>query len=223
MKGRPLLSSVNLWERHRERCLDVLREALSSLADGSANERETDINRRLYRAIVATEHAQARRSETQQLSVVVPEGRNPPVGSDEERSTRENKIPDFYWSYIDDLAAVPEDAARQFVVECKRLTKASRNWDYLEQYIGAGVMRFITVEHGYGQGCGDGAMVGYLQQMTVEEALAGVNAAAEGQKVPTLVVQADSGGRPVELDHELVRPFPISPFRLFHVWVTSAP
>lgn len=223
MTDRPRLTSVDLWGRHRERCLAVLRDALASLQEGLPSESEDDLNRRLYKEIIAAEHAHARRSGGQQLSVVVPEGRNPPVGSDEERAAREHKIPDFYWALMDHLAPNPSDAARQFSVECKRLTASTPSWNFLEQYIDAGVLRFMTIDHGYGKEAAEGAMVGYLQAMKVEDALEGVNATATARKIPTLVLKEQSDSRRVELVHELVRPFPISPFGLFHLWINCSP
>lgn len=222
MSERPSLTSMDLWERHQSRCMQLLRDALVSLATGPADEGEVELNRRLYQSIVAAEHAEAIRSGGQQLSVVVPEGHNPPVGSDAERVAREHKVPDFYWAYIDHLSPVPKDAARQFAVECKRLTAASKSWDYADQYVEAGVRRFITVEHAYGKEASSGAMVGYLQAMTVQEALEAVNASASARKIPTLTLRQQTTSGPVELDHELARPFPISPFSLLHFWISSA-
>lgn len=219
MNERPSLTSMDLWGRHQRRCLQLLRDALVSLTAGPADEGEVELNRQLYQSIVVAEHAEAVRSGGQQLSVVVPEGHNPPVGSDAERVAREHKVPDFYWAYIDHLSPVPKDAARQFVVECKRLTMASKSWDYTDQYVEAGVQRFITVEHAYGKEASSGAMVGYLQAMNTEDALKAVNASASVRKIPTLTLRQQTSNDPVELDHELARPFPISPFSLRHFWI----
>jgi hypothetical protein len=183
MTDRPRLTSINLWERHERRCLQMLRGAIALLAAGPADEGEPDLNRRMYRAIIAVQSADARRG-LEQLSVVVPEGRNPPVASDARRTAREHKIPDFYWSYVDYLAPEPEAVARQFVVECKRLTAATRDWDYIAQYVDAGVQRFVTEEHGYGKETPSGAMIGYLQTIDIDDALNGVNTHATAKGCP---------------------------------------
>ena len=102
-------------------------------------------------------------------------------------------------------------------------TASSTSWNYLEQYIDAGVLRFMTIEHGYGKETADGAMVGYLQAMKIDDAIKSVNATATARKIPTLVLRKGSVERHFELDHELVRPFPVSPFCLFHFWVNCSP
>jgi hypothetical protein len=195
--------------------MQLLRDALILLEKGSPEEGEPNLNRRLYRSIIAA-HTRAARDGAEQLPVVVPEGHNPPVESDAERAARENKIPDFYWAYVDHLAE--PGAARQFVVECKRLTKATKNWNYTEQYVHAGVARFIAVEHAYGKDARAGAMVGYLQAMDVEQALIEVNAAANSRGITPLTIGQSPAGALIELDHQLTRPFPDSPFLLMHIW-----
>jgi hypothetical protein len=197
--------------------MGLLREALGALEDGPDDEREQDLNRRLYRSIVAAQ-VRAAREETEQVSGVVPEGRNPPVASDEQRGAREHKIPDFYWAYIDHLASDPAAAARQFVVECKRLTTATRNWSYTRQYIEGGVMRFLSEAHGYGKAAPSGAMVGYLQALDADQALTEVNASATANNLPRLTLRTQRDGEPIELDHRLDRPFEQSPFLLMHLW-----
>jgi hypothetical protein len=218
MTDRPSLMSIDLWPLHESRCMQLLREALILLDDGPVDEGECDLNRRLYRSIIAA-HTRAARDGAEQLPVVVPEGRNPPVESDAERAAREYKIPDFYWAYVDHLAE--PGAARQFVVECKRLTKATKNWNYTEQYVHAGVLRFVTVEHAYGKDARAGAMVGYLQAMDVEQALAEINTSANAQGIAPLTIRRRPGDTLIELDHQLTRPFPDSPFLLMHIWTSG--
>ncbi len=217
MTDRPRLTSIDLWQRHEQRCVQILRDAIALLATGPANEGEPELNRRLYRAVIAVQVADARRG-LEQLSVVVPEGRNPPVASDARRTPREHKIPDFYWAYVDYLAPDPEVVACQFVVECKRLAVASKDWDYIAQYIHSGILRFVTEEHGYGKGTSSGAMLAYLQDIDADQTLAAVNAQASTNGLSTLAIRRRSADALIELDHQLDRPFPHSPFLLMHLW-----
>jgi hypothetical protein len=217
---RPRLTSVDLWERHTERCLQILREALIMLNQGPPDERETDLNRRLYLAIIDA-HATAARGGVEQLAVVVPEGRSPPVASDAERAAREAKIPDFYWAYVDHLAE--PGASRQFVLECKRLTESTRNWIYTERYVHEGVVRFITPEHAYGKDTPSGAMVGYLQAIDFDQALNEVNACAASLGIPPLAARGDPSAALAEFDHRLSRSFAVSPFLLTHIWARRQP
>jgi len=220
MSNRPRLTSRDLWADHERRCLDLLRRALAVLAQDGAGEGETELNRSLYRAIVRVSHATAAAGSPP--PVVVPEGRNPPAPSDRERAAREFKVPDFYWAYIDDLVANPDEAARQFVVECKRLTSASKDWNYSEEYVSSGIARFIDRGHGYGMGVTSGAMVGYLQKIAVDRALAEINAYAGGRSIPPLAVSTRSGDERAELDHHLTRSYAESPFHLKHLWMRVA-
>jgi hypothetical protein len=217
MRERPRLTSLDLWGAHEHRCLQLLHEALALVAREDDGDAETDLNRRLYRAIVRVSHAAARSGDPP--PVVVPEGRNPPHPSDRERAEREFKIPDFYWAYIDHLADDPDAAAKQFVVECKRLTLASEGWNYTAEYVRSGIARFISRGHGYGIGMPSGAMVGYLQQIALDTALDEVNDHARSDEIPPLVISSRSGDESAELEHHVIRPYARSRFHLLHLWI----
>ena len=131
-------------------------------------------------------------------------------------------IPDFYWSFIDYLVTDPKRSGRFFFIECKRLGKPKRtDWIFNENYINHGVLRFVTEEHAYAQGEISSAMVGYVQNMEFDEILREVNETAKAVSVPILV--GPIGGWQKNdisiLEHELERPFPISPLKLNHFWV----
>ncbi len=210
------LASIDLWQRHEARCLALLRQALALLAPGPPAERETAINRRLYRAIIAAQVEAERRGQGP-MAPVVPEGMNPPDASDERRAAREDKRPDFYWGVIDHLAE--PGTARHYVLECKRLTRRSPSWSYTREYVHSGILRFITEGHGYGKGASGGAMVGYLQQIEIERALSEVNESAAAAGIPRLAQRSGSETGTLELDHTLDRLFPDSPYLLSHLWV----
>jgi hypothetical protein len=221
MTDRPRLASIDLWQRHEQRCLQTLRAAIVRLATGPADEGEPELNRRLYRAIIAVQGADAR-DGLEQLSVVVPEGRNPPVASDAQRAPREHKIPDFYWAYVDYLDPDPDAVACQFIVECKRLTAPTKDWDYIARYVHSGILRFVTEEHGYGKDTSSGAMLAYLQDIDADQALRGVNAHVRASGLPALTIRDRTVDALIELDHQLVRLFPDSPFLLTHLWTRVA-
>ncbi|TAJ16115.1 MAG: hypothetical protein EPO65_13885 [Dehalococcoidia bacterium] len=197
--------------------MGLLRDALADLAADPSGETENDLNRGLYRALVRASHRAAQTAETAP-PVVVPEGRNPPASTDEDRAVREHKIPDLYWAYIDPLVENPNDAAQQFVVECKRLTKPTRGWVYTSEYVDSGVARFVTPEHSYGKGMASGAMVGYLQDIPLDDALREVNTRVATHAMAPLVLSARNGEADADLAHDLIRSFPASPFHLTHVW-----
>jgi hypothetical protein len=207
------LTSLDAWARHEQRCIQVLTAALERLDLPDHKESEDELNRRFYFCLLEAARAIEKRDEIE-LPVVVHEGRNPPLASDQERNQREFKRPDFYWAYHDHDGDEP---ARQFVVECKRITVASSSWVYTEQYVSAGVMRFIAVAHAYGKAAPAGAMVGYLQALDEADAAAAINACLQQASLPDLNLVTDPP--PVsERGHSFTRSFPESPFRLRHFW-----
>ncbi len=219
MNQRPQLSSLDLWSDHEQLCKQLLRDALAELEDSPIDADENDLNRLLYRAIIRVSQ---RASESgDHVPVVVPEGRNPPAASDKERAEREFKTPDFYWAYIDPLASDPNDASKQFVVECKRLAKPISR--YAREYVKSGIARFINIGHGYGKGVRSGAMVGYLQEVFLDEALMGVNRQAAEDAIPDLLALRRDGESSAELVHQVTRQFTVSPFQLTHVWTRIGP
>ena len=88
-------------------------------------------------------------------------------------------------------------------------------------YIMHGVLRFIRHEHGYSKGDRSAAMVGYIQSMRFEDILSEVNAVANS--IPITTITASATGWQVRgissLHQVLLRPFPVSPFTLQHLWI----
>jgi len=217
--SRPSLVSIDAWGAHERRCAELLHSALDALAPIGLDESEDELNRRLYFHICQTARAIEQRDGTT-LPVVVPEGLNPPLATDEQRATREFKRPDFYWAYHDPDGDEP---ARQFVVECKRLTAAGATWVYTEQYVIAGVRRFVAVDHGYGKEAWAGAMVGYIQRIPPDRAHSEVNAHLGTAGLPPLGRVPGASASVSGFGHELDRAFVHSPFRLLHLWRLPGP
>ena len=219
MTRQPQLSSIDLWNDHEQLFLELLLEAVAELVGQSTEANENDLNRRLFRAIIRVSYNAARSGID--VPTVVPEGRNPPAASDKERAKREFKIPDFYWAYVDPLVDDPNQAYKQFVVECKRLTSPEST--YFPAYVRSGIARFINQGHGYGQEMKSGAMVGYLQKVFVDDALTGVNGVAINDHIPPLTTKHRAGETGGEFDHDIYRSFPVSPFHLYHIWARIGP
>jgi len=179
---------------------------------------EVALNREMYWCILTAQRELSAQGRAP-LAPVIPEGRNPPAASDAQRTARENKIPDFQWGLTDDHVTDVRMSARHFVVECKCLFRPRRrDRIYTEQYVVAGVRRFVTTEHGYGMGSCDGAMVGYVHGLTFDEALAEVGAHVALEGLPPVVERGRRGERGIEMTHPLERPFEDSPFELAHLW-----
>jgi hypothetical protein len=221
---QPRISQIPTWKNFRANIFVVIREALLLLQKQpclptiEANSRQHGLNRELYRCFV-----EACRRKKLVNHRPTPEAKNTPYAGDQNPTERENKIPDFQWGFIDHL--VNEDSCeRCFVLECKRLGRpTSPNWKLNENYVMNGICRFLTAPHEYGKGDDACGMVGYVQNMTFDDILRDVNQAASTSPVAVSPISSPpdrwTEDGVTELEHILVRPFPISPFQMLHFWV----
>jgi hypothetical protein len=74
------------------------------------------------------------------------------------------------------------------------------------------------MEHGYGMGSHDGAMVGYVHELSFDEARTEVDAHVAREGLPPVVEMDRQGEDCVHLTHSVDRPFEGSPFHLSHLW-----
>ncbi|MEE4356904.1 MAG: hypothetical protein V2I97_10570 [Desulfococcaceae bacterium] len=141
---------------------------------------------------------------------------------------RERKIPDFKWGFADhtayDAQEYPFKGDRDFDIECKRLgNPTSQSWKLNKQYVKDGIRRFVTNEHRYGEDESSGAMIGYIENMEFDSILNEVNAAitANPELIPLLSAPSEGWKKKAvsHLFHDLERPFPVSPFHLWHFWI----
>jgi hypothetical protein len=214
------LGEIDLWGIHVARCRALVRRALELLAADQLPPvvNEVALNRLLYWCILTAQRELGALGDAPPAPVI-PEGHNAPAASDEERTERENKIPDFQWGLTDDQAIDVRESAKHFVVECKRvITPQRQDWIYTEQYVTAGVMRFVTRTHGYGMGVRDGAMVGYVQVLGFDHALNEIGMHLDAAGLEPLAEAFRDGETYMELGHSLVRDFEESPFELAHLW-----
>jgi hypothetical protein len=219
---RPRLSQLMTWEKHVTLVLEVLAEALLLLKSSSPLPKtEIDLNRELYWCLLKANQKLSRMGRGLDHPPV-PEGKNPPDPDDTTRSKREDKIPDFYWGFIDHAEPDHRRCARNLFIECKRLGKPNRaSWIFNQNYVHCGVIRFTTTDHGYSKGEKSAVMVGYLQSMEFEEVLKEVNLTITSLSLSPLKgpLNGWQKGGISELTHKLARSFPISPMLLQHFWV----
>lgn len=143
--------AINLWPSFVEKVEDVVRAGLESLAaeaedGGLVNSCEDDLNRDLFFRMhrIAAERQKAlfnilprpmlSREHTWSLAPMA-EANNQPSPDDPERTPRENKRPDFQWSFQDDQVEDLARATRAYVVECKRLGQAIGSWVLNTNYV----------------------------------------------------------------------------------------
>jgi hypothetical protein len=221
--SRPRISKLPIWERHEQRVVDLLRAALVILR-GKTNLPQSEIllNRELYFCLLEANRNLWNLGLGGFDHPPISESHNPPDPDDEKRASRENKIPDFNWGYIDHLEPEPRRSARYYVIECKRLGKPPRtDWILTKNYVLNGIFRFITEEHSYAKGEKSGAMVGYVQSMELDDILDEINATCISQTIPPIDPPRDGwqNGGISFLRHQVARTFAVSPFKLTHFWI----
>lgn len=222
---KPTVVGINQrqsWKSYNNNIIKVIIEALNILRsrdDLIVN--EVDLTRKLF---FCFKRAAYKLHLNHHLPT--PEGNNPPYEGDEQRATREDKRPDFYWQFCDDTSDDPRWCDRRFVLECKRLGSprpSSPDWKLNKNYLYDGIGRFLTKEYGYAKGDESAAMIGFVESMEFDVILREVNAniATYASTVPPLSL-SEEGWRYDDvsrLEHMLVRSFPISPFQLLHFWL----
>jgi hypothetical protein len=220
--GRPRLTGLNLWKSHETQVLETLLEALMLLAgtEGCECQDEPELNRRLFFCLREANRNRYLRGEKAFDYPPTWEARNPPSPSDSKGVSRERKIPDFYYGYEDHHCLDPVGWSRYFVIECKRLgVKSSSGWRFVDEYVVSGIVRFVKEEWGYGKDSPAGAMVGYVQSLSFQDASTEVNAVAQREGVVPLALRTSPEESIQVSDHLLDRPFAHSPFNLIHLWV----
>jgi hypothetical protein len=132
-------------------------------------------------------------------------------------SASEQKKPDFSLELNDDL-----NDGVFFHIECKRLGSAtSGSWKYNEKYVENGIYRFTTDTFCYGIDSPSGAMVGYIEDMELEDILTQVNKTIDQKlKIDKLAKITDWQEKlTTHLNHSFERSFEKSPFILHHLWI----
>jgi len=231
--SRPSIRDKVTWADIDRRILDIVMAGLALLKKRSrAPDKVTNedvLSRELYEHLLKADRMlQARSSKYIVIGLPIFQANCQPHSSDTHHVPREDKVPDFQWNMrsmgivIDRRKPGWDRYAVHYHVECKRLGRSNTSWILNNNYIEHGVRRFIDRNHGYGKGVETGAMVGYVQNMELDDILMEVNAKADELAVPHLVLSSDSWaiGQVNRLDQVLNRPDVLpTPFSLRHIWV----
>ena len=219
MKARTLRRlAEKLWATREAKCLSIIKRALSMLREADdLTETEVELNRLLYFYLLTA----SRELYPDDVIAPITECNNQPDINDEARARREQKRPDFQWIYLDRYESDPQRSSKQFVVECKRLGEAPRsNWVLNVNYSEHGIRRFRDPEWAYAKHAPSGAMLGYWQSMEGIEVLREVNEGCHHRSIPNLMLVGSCSSNGIsKFEHDLERPFQISPFKLHHLWI----
>lgn len=218
MTDPPKLSDIDLWGYYERRFLKFLSESLATMAGQSPFALEPELNDILFVAVI---DAMFNDPDRDDLPAFTPEAKNPPNRSDTDRTGREEKKPDLRWAFNDPQATNSDDWRKEFVVECKRLANPISH--FAKEYVKSGIDRFVNPGWGYAQNMESGVMVGYVQEVNIRDAVTNVSRRNKERCIPEFTNDETCGEAHASFEHCLDRPFPISPFRLSHIWARIGP
>ena len=216
--------SEHLWERHEQHVLNVFQLALLRLKkEEHLPKDEPTLNEKLY--VHARYVYCSLPYEQKPMSFVKRNSEIPPRRIEEVGERWTKKRPDFQWELINTQETNPEKAIKDYTIECKRLAeKTSAGWDFINEYVIDGIIRFISKEHRYGIGTISGVMIGYVQNLVHAEVLKQINLTvrkSQEYKIPEIMFNhlKDLSGIS-KGNHTLIRK-EVSPsnFDLRHIWV----
>ncbi|MEG3899059.1 MULTISPECIES: hypothetical protein [unclassified Microcoleus] len=215
-------TDVDIWGNHEKRVLAIFMLALKMLQqEQELPLQEDQINRKLSFYI---RRANKQLSDSNQglSSPCMYEANIQPDADDIIRSKREHKRPDFQWGICDTNETNPDKMDKFYILEAKRLgSPSSPQWILNENYILNGMKRFILAEWGYGKSASSGAMIGYIQNMELDDILKEINNHCSQVTIMVLTLSSEGWRNDVSrLDNQLERTTILpSPFDLRHLWV----
>lgn len=204
-----LFKKRDSWGNHEERVLAIFSLALQKLRDESSLPRkENEISHIL---LTKVKEARFDLSKKDKSAVI------PSISFDAQN--RLGKKPDFHCEIFDALADDPQKSSKIYHLEAKRL--GSQTSRFNKEYVVNGIQRFIKSDYCYGEFVKSGAMIGYVQDMELDDILEQVNDYASKEEITKLSLSSDAWNEDINrLDHQLKRP-EVEPnlFDLRHIWV----
>jgi hypothetical protein len=230
---RPRISNFVSWEKHEEIILSILKVALQDLIVNPqillSSENENNISRQLYFKIREAQRNQWKQGKRiLDVYQVVYQAQNQPDEIKSHFNEVEEKIPDFQYMFKNYNEDGSDYISLSYCIECKRLGKPQKGRIFNALYVSTGILRFVSVNHSYGLNTPSGCMIGYIQNMEMDDILREVNAVASSTPIPDLHdpiphlaqmhPQWNEQGVS-ELTQSLVRFASRESFELRHLWV----
>ncbi|MDB5227770.1 MAG: hypothetical protein JWN78_1963 [Bacteroidota bacterium] len=204
----------NYWKERQKKYLEVFENSLPGLqvlTKAKTYDNEDDISRALCFAVQDTVFC----SKYEDLGLPTFQVYAQPISADKVKVKREDKCPDFLWTYVDYV----NKQRRDFYVECKRLRKDSTV--HSREYVLNGLKRFVEKEWSYGFGCNYGLMIGYVEGIPISEFIDKVSKYLTQQKMSSLALVLASASGDIECHtHKLHRKgIPFTPIDVYHYLV----
>lgn len=210
-------SHRNYWQRVENSVVQIIELAIDLMCAKSLLPKgEDELNREFYFCLVEANFILQKKDMGLDFNATY-EALNQPALIHDQKEARENKRPDFQWSFSDASSLTFSESAKQFVLECKRLDKSTASWNFTDQYFEGGIKRFISAEHGYGFNVASSAMLGYVQSDDCTHFHVEVNRGLKGHRQTEL---ASISTRPgcMQLSHILATEHSLKQIRLIHFW-----
>lgn len=207
----------NYWQKIEDTVIGIIRKAIDLMcAENSLPREEDELNRKFYSCLVEANYQLQKDNSGLDFHPMY-EALNQPSLEHSTKQSRENKRPDFQWSF-----AVPgvRDAlasARQFVLECKRLDIDTRSWNFVGNYVYEGVERFVRSDYAYGFNSISSGMLGYIQANDYSYFQVEVNKVLASSGHALLDVTVYSANHS-ELLHLLATEHSLQSIKLIHCW-----
>jgi hypothetical protein len=215
--SRPTFTEVDPWAQREAQVLSVTLQGLKALAEESPTADDEDTLNWALAAHIRQAVLAGRRTGDVSLEPPALEPRSMSVGPvSVGPETRDRKRPDLVWAWCDDQASVDQPSFLEMVIECKRLGSG----DLCRLYVAKGVARFQNEEHAYAKHMRSGFMVGYLQEIAVDDAKRRVGKILKSEGLAPLTKATRPGAT---FDQRLRRPYAFDPFDLNHLWQCVPP
>ncbi|MEN6370905.1 MAG: hypothetical protein ABFD64_02740 [Armatimonadota bacterium] len=218
--SQPNIFCKNIWIHQQKQLLELFIRALQMLEEAETLPKdEVEITKTLNRCCQTVMFSLSKEGR-ELVGNLIPEALNVEQYKDIAIPAKQVKKPDFQYVFQDQQAICPNDYQKSLVVECKRLGSFTGSDYFNKKYVIEGICRYIDCDHSYGLSAPCGIMVGYIQNMTLENILVEVNAECAGNHISELSLFDDEhqAGIVSQLSHDFDRSFPIQHFTLHHLW-----
>lgn len=161
--NRPSFQSIDIWAQWEKDILMILTKALVLLRNvRNMPNCENGITVILHKSILTIRY----NSQKITFGNIVLQTQNQPVNGlyVAENETSLRKKPDLLWVFNDENADTPERSQRYFTIECKCLSLAADDKNYVDK----GISRFILNDWGYGRSEKSAAMIGYIKDFNAD-------------------------------------------------------
>lgn len=210
----------NYWKKRQLSYLKVFSDSLPIFQERCKNrlanfKHEDEISRELSFAIEEIVF----QTQSPYLNIGLPSFQvyGQPDSKDIVKDKREDKCPDFLWTYVDYV----NKARRDFFVECKRLREDETV--HCREYVVSGLKRFTEKEWSYGHNCEIGLIIGYVEGLKLDDCVTKIRTYLKKEKIVDITntygnVLVDNV---VQYKHSLKRVDIVSsPFELHHYLVS---